>query len=154
MTRPAVRSRCSKAGRSWSIWPRRPANSWRRKAPSAGRRWNGPSGRSAAWVRWPVSYGYFAIRAEEKVPAAITRFGGEVARLLGVLDRRLNDHPWIAGEHYSIADIASYSWTRAVLDALAKAAPDDDPGVPAVENWLMAVEARPAVQQGMGVPKV
>jgi hypothetical protein len=68
-------------------------------------------------------YGYFALRAEEKVPAAIARFGEEVTRLLGVLDRRLNDHPWLAGEHYSIADIASYSWTKAVLGALAKAEP-------------------------------
>jgi GST-like protein len=126
-------------------------------APEGPERWA-----ALEWTFWQVGglgpmagqYGYFAIRAEEKVPAAITRFGGEVARLLGVLDRRLNDHPWIAGEHYSIADIASYSWTRAVLDALAKADPDSDPGVPAVENWLRAVEARPAVQQGMGVPKV
>jgi len=114
------------------------------------------------WTFWQVGglgpmagqYGYFAMRAEEKIPPAIERFGGEVGRLLGVLDRRLNDHPWIAGEHYSIADIASYSWTKAVLGALAKADPDRDPGVPAVENWLMAMEARPAVPKGMAVPQV
>ena len=114
------------------------------------------------WTFWQVGglgpmagqYNYFALRAEQKIPAAIDRFGEEVTRLLGVLDRRLNDHPWIAGEHYSIADIASYSWTKAVLGALTKAEPDRDPGVPAVENWLMAVEARPAVQRGMDVPKV
>lgn len=126
-------------------------------APEGPERWA-----ALEWTFWQVGglgpmagqYGYFVIRAEQKVPAAITRFGGEVMRLLGVLDRRLNDHPWIAGEHYSIADIASYSWTRAVLDALAKAEPDQDPGVPAIENWLMALEARPAVQRGMAVPKV
>jgi len=114
------------------------------------------------WTFWQVGglgpmagqYGYFAMRAEERIPAAIERFAGEVGRLLGVLDRRLNDHPWIAGEHYSIADIASYSWTKAVLGALAKADPDRDPGVPAVENWLMAMEARPAVPRGMAVPQV
>ncbi len=126
-------------------------------APEGPERWA-----ALEWTFWQVGglgpmagqYGYFAMRAEEKIPAAINRFGGEVARLLGVLDRRLNDHPWIAGEHYSIADIAAFSWTKAVLAAMAKAEPDRDAGVPAVENWLMAMEARPAVQQGMAVPKV
>ncbi|KQV62051.1 MULTISPECIES: glutathione S-transferase N-terminal domain-containing protein [unclassified Caulobacter] len=126
-------------------------------APEGSERWA-----ALEWTFWQVGglgpmagqYGYFAMRAEEKIPAAIQRFGGEVARLLGVLDRRLNDHPWIAGEHYSIADIASYSWTKAVLAAMGRAEPDRDAGVPAVENWLMAMEARPAVQQGMAVPKV
>jgi GST-like protein len=126
-------------------------------APEGPERWA-----ALEWTFWQVGglgpmagqYGYFAMRAEEKIPAAIKRFGGEVARLLGVLDRRLNDHPWLAGEYYSIADIASYSWTKAVLGAMAKAEPDRDAGVPAVESWLMAMEARPAVQQGMAVPKV
>ncbi|MET3664334.1 glutathione S-transferase N-terminal domain-containing protein [Caulobacter sp. 1776] len=114
------------------------------------------------WTFWQVGglgpmagqYNYFAMRAEEKIPAAIARFGDEVTRLLGVLDRRLNDHPWIAGEHYSIADIATFTWTKAALAAMAKAEPDREPGVPAVENWLMAMQARPAVQQGMAVPKL
>jgi GSH-dependent disulfide-bond oxidoreductase len=126
-------------------------------APAGPERWA-----ALEWTFWQVGglgpmagqYGYFAMRAEEKIPVAIQRFGGEVARLLGVLDRRLNDHPWIAGEHYSIADIAAFSWTKAVLAAMGKAEPDREAGVPAVENWLMAMEARPAVQQGMAVPKV
>ena len=126
-------------------------------APEGPERWA-----ALEWTFWQVGglgpmagqYGYFAVRAEERIPIAIQRFGGEVARLLGVLDRRLNDHPWIAGEHYSIADIAAFSWTKAVLAAMDKAEPDRDAGIPAVENWLMAMEARPAVQQGMAVPKV
>lgn len=126
-------------------------------APEGPERWA-----ALEWTFWQVGglgpmagqYGYFAVRAEEKIPPAIERFAGEVGRLLGVLDRRLNDHPWLAGEHYSIADIASYSWTKAVLGALAKADPDRDPGVPAVENWLAAMEARPAVLRGMSVPRV
>ncbi len=126
-------------------------------APEGPERWA-----ALEWTFWQVGglgpmagqYGYFAMRAKEKVPPAIDRFGAEVMRLLGVLDRRLNDHPWLAGEHYSIADIAAYSWTKAVLDALAKAEPDQEPGVPAVENWLATMGARPAVQKGMAVPKV
>ena len=86
--------------------------------------------------------------------ARLTGLGEEVARLLGVMDRRLNDHPWLAGEHFSIADIASYAWTKAILAALAKAEPDREPGVPAVEAWLQAVGDRPAVQRGMAVPQV
>ena len=126
-------------------------------APDGPERWA-----ALEWTFWQVGglgpmagqYGYFAVRAEEKVPPAIARFGAEVGRLLGVLDRRLNDHPWIAGEHYSIADIASYSWTKAVLGALTKADPDSDPGVPAVEAWLQAMDGREAVQRGMAVPKI
>ncbi|WP_454761870.1 glutathione S-transferase N-terminal domain-containing protein [Caulobacter segnis] len=126
-------------------------------APSGPERWA-----ALEWTFWQVGglgpmagqYNYFAVRAEEKLPLAINRFGEEVTRLLGVMDRRLNDHPWLAGEHFSIADIASYAWTKAILAALAKAEQERDPGVLAVENWLMAVEARPAVQRGMAVPQV
>ena len=126
-------------------------------APSGPERWA-----ALEWTFWQVGglgpmagqYNYFALRADEKIPAAINRFGDEVTRLLGVMDRRLNDHPWLAGEHFSIADIASYAWTKAILAALAKAEPDREPGVPAVEAWLQAVGDRPAVQRGMAVPQV
>lgn len=126
-------------------------------APSGPERWA-----ALEWTFWQVGglgpmagqYNYFALRADEKIPAAINRFGDEVTRLLGVMDRRLNDHPWLAGEHFSIADIASYAWTKAILTALAKAEPDREPGVPAVEAWVQAVGDRPAVQRGMAVPQV
>lgn len=126
-------------------------------APSGPERWA-----ALEWTFWQVGglgpmagqYNYFALRAEQKLPLAIDRFGEEVTRLLGVMDRRLNDHPWLAGEHFSIADIASYAWTKAILAALAKAEPDREPGVPAVEAWVQAVGDRPAVQRGMDVPKV
>jgi len=126
-------------------------------APSGPERWA-----ALEWSFWQVGglgpmsgqYKYFALRAEEKLPAAINRFGEEVTRLLGVMDRRLNDHPWLAGEHFSIADIASYAWTKAILAAFAEAEPDREPGVPAVEAWVQAVGDRPAVQRGMAVPQV
>jgi GSH-dependent disulfide-bond oxidoreductase len=126
-------------------------------APEGPERWA-----ALEWTFWQVGglgpmsgqYNYFALRAEDKLPAAINRFGDEVVRLLGVMDRRLNDHPWLAGEHFSIADIASYAWTKAILAALAKAEPDREPGVPAVEAWVQAIGGRPAVQRGMDVPQV
>jgi GST-like protein len=126
-------------------------------APSGPERWA-----ALEWTFWQVGglgpmagqYNYFALRAEEKLPLAINRFGEEVTRLLGVMDRRLNDHPWLAGEHFSIADIASFAWTKAILAAMAKAEPDREPGVPAVEAWVQAVGDRPAVQRGMAVPQV
>ena len=126
-------------------------------APSGPERWA-----ALEWTFWQVGglgpmagqYNYFALRADEKIPVAISRFGDEVTRLLGVMDRRLNDHPWLAGEHFSIADIASYAWTKAILAALAKAEPEREPGVPAVEAWVQAVGDRPAVQRGMAVPQV
>ncbi|MBO9546129.1 glutathione S-transferase N-terminal domain-containing protein [Caulobacter sp.] len=126
-------------------------------APEGPERWA-----ALEWTFWQVGglgpmagqYNYFAVRAEEKLPLAVGRFGDEVTRLLGVMDRRLNDHPWLAGEHVSIADIASYAWTKAILAALAKAEPGHEPGVPAVEAWLQAMGDRPAVQRGMAVPQV
>ena len=126
-------------------------------APSGPERWA-----ALEWTFWQVGglgpmagqYNYFALRAEEKLPLAINRFGEEVTRLLGVMDRRLNDHPWLAGEHFSIADIASFAWTKAILAAMAKAEPDREPGVPAVEAWVQAVGDRPAVRRGMAVPQV
>jgi GST-like protein len=50
--------------------------------------------------------------------------------------------------------LLSYSWTKAALGALAKAEPNREPGVPAVEAWVLAMDARPAVQRGMAVPQV
>jgi GST-like protein len=113
------------------------------------------------WTFWQVGglgpmvgqLGYFALRASETQELAIDRFGDEVRRLLGVMEGRLEKHPYLAGEAYSIADIASYAWTRAALETLEKIQPDR-PALPAVRRWLKTVGARPAVARGMAVPKV
>jgi GST-like protein len=52
---------------------------------------------------------HFALYAPEKLPYAISRYVNETNRLYGVLDRRLADHEYLAGE-FSIADMASYPW--------------------------------------------
>ena len=121
-----------------------------------------PSGRARVaaleWTFWQVGglgpmagqLGYFALRAPEASELAIDRFGDEVRRLLGVMEGRLGKVPYLAGEAYSIADIASYAWTRAALETLEKIQPDK-PALPAVRAWLSAVGSRPAVIKGMDV---
>ena len=114
-----------------------------------------------AWLAWSVSglgpmlgqWNYFARRAPEPVPAAVDRFTAEVARLFGVLERRLSQGTYLAGD-YSIADISTYTWTAAVLHPFQKAAPQALGPTPYIERWMAEIAARPAVQRGMQVPQV
>lgn len=89
-----------------------------------------------------VFYRYFP----EKIPAAITRYQNETRRLYEVLNSRLEEVEYLAGE-YSIADIATYPWL-AVHD-WAGVSVD---GLPALQRWMDAVAARPAVQKGLCIP--
>ena len=74
--------------------------------------------------------------------------------MLGVVERRLSEAPYLAGDDYSIADIACYPWllgaTTALKEPLAKSLQDK----PALHHWLATVGARPAVVTGMQVPRV
>jgi len=88
---------------------------------------------------------HFRAYAPEKIPYAIDRYTNEAKRLYGVLDRRLADHDYVAGD-YSIADIAIFPWMRY----------GDRRGVnvdefPNVKRWFEAINARPAVQRGVEV---
>jgi GST-like protein len=91
-------------------------------------------------------YNHFARYATEKIPYAIERYGNEVKRLHRVLDKRLGEAPYLAGEEYSIADIATFPWIRN---------PDhrgiDLNDYPNVKRWHDAIAARPAVQRGVMV---
>jgi GST-like protein len=91
-------------------------------------------------------YGHFATFAPEKIPYAIERYSKESLRLLGVLDGRLRDHDYLAGE-YSIADVCTYPWVAGMQDRLPGAG-----GFAHVNAWLSRVGARPAVQKGMSLP--
>jgi GST-like protein len=114
------------------------------------------------WLFWSIGgvgpmfgqFGYFALRAEEKTPAAIDRFTDEAVRLIAVMEKRLAETPHLAGEAYSIADVCSYPWVKAILGPLRDKAGDKLSPTPAVDRWLESVGARPAVQRGMAVPKV
>jgi GST-like protein len=82
------------------------------------------------------------------VPYAIARYTKETQRLYGVLNERLKDHAYLAGE-YSIADIATYPWV-----ARYEWHRTDLNDFPNVKRWFDALSARMAVQVGMNVPAV
>lgn len=91
-------------------------------------------------------YNHFASYAPEKLPYAIERYGNEVRRLHRVLEKRLSASAFLAGDAYSIADIATFPWIRN---------PDrrgiDLAEFPSVKRWHDAIAARPAVQRGVSV---
>ena len=125
-----------------------------------------PSGparfKALEWLHWQVGglgpmlgqLGFFAVRSSEKAPLAIARFTAEADRLLGVMERRLAQAPYLAGEDYSIADIACYPWAVAATSFLKEPLAGSLAGKPSLDRWLGAVGARPAVQKGMTVPAV
>lgn len=89
---------------------------------------------------------HFLRAAPEKVPYAIERYSRETRRLYGVLDRRLGEAPFLAGE-YSIADMATYPWVARHEWHKVELA-----DFPSVKRWFEAIGARPAVARGMAVP--
>lgn len=94
--------------------------------------------------------GHFTLYAKENVPYGVERYTSEARRLLGVMETQLARAPWIAGQDYSIADIAIFPWTNSILRVpqFPTLAP-----WPAVCRWREAMFARPAVQRGLERPK-
>ena len=92
---------------------------------------------------------HFLRNAKEKVPYAIQRLTKEKDRLYAVLDKRLGETAYLAGDEYSIADIATYPWV-----ARYEWHQTNLNDFPNVKRWFDAITARPAVQRGMQVPKV
>jgi GST-like protein len=113
-------------------------------------------GRSVAtqWLMWQIGglgpmhgqANVFNRYFPEKIPAVIARYQNETMRLFGVMDRRLGQEEFLAGD-YSIADIACWPWVMQ----------HDWAGLDISEfvhltRWLAAIGARPAVQRGAAVP--
>ncbi|MEI9926674.1 MAG: glutathione binding-like protein [Sphingomonas sp.] len=98
------------------------------------------------WLMWQMGglgpmagqNGHFGVYAPEKIPYAIDRYVKETNRLYGVLNRRLEGRPFIAGD-YSIADMACYPWI--VPHEAHKQNIDDFPNL---KRWFEAIAARPA----------
>jgi GST-like protein len=88
---------------------------------------------------------HFRIYAPEKITYAIDRYTNETNRLYGVLDNRLADREFLAGE-YSIADMAAFPWAK-----LWERQGQDISGFKNMQRWLQANAARPAVQRGLAV---
>src|ERR1700756_1257908 len=107
------------------------------------------------WLFWqmvglgPMSgqNNHFAHYAVEKLPYAIDRYRNEVNRLYGVLDRRLADRPYLAGD-YSIADMASYPWVVPHERQGQKIA-----DFPNLKRWLDTIAVRPAVVRAYALVK-
>lgn len=99
------------------------------------------------WLFWQVGglgpmagqNHHFTQYAPDKLPYAIERYVKETARLYGVLDKRLADRAFVAGDAYSIADMATYPWI--VPHRNQQQNLDDFPNV---KRWFDAVQMRPA----------
>ena len=107
------------------------------------------------WLNWQMGglgpmagqNGHFLLYAPEKIPYAIDRYGREIKRLYGVLDKQLEKTgAYIAGPEYSIADIACFPW---VMTHKAQQLTLDD--YPSIKRWFADVRARPQVQAGLAV---
>ncbi|WP_110717612.1 glutathione-dependent disulfide-bond oxidoreductase [Salinicola acroporae] len=110
------------------------------------------------WLFWQMGsapylgggFGHFYAYAPEKIEYAIDRFTMEAKRQLDVLDRRLAETRYLAGDEYTIADIAIWSWYgQLALGRLYDAAEFlDVESYENVQRWAKEIDARPAVQRG------
>lgn len=101
------------------------------------------------WLFWQVAglgpmlgqNHHFNHFAPQPVPYAIERYQVETQRLYQVMNKRLEQVPWLAGQHYSIADIAAWPWINA--HARQRISLED---YPAVFNWFERIRTRPATE--------
>lgn len=122
-----------------------------------------PEGRAETlnWLFWQMGsapflgggFGHFYAYAPERYEYPINRFTMETKRLLDVLDRQLSEHRYVAGDSYTIADIAIWPWYGAlVLNDLYSAAEFLSAGdYTHVLRWANEIAARPAVIRGRKV---
>ncbi len=111
-----------------------------------------------SWLFWQMSstpylgggFGHFYAYAPTKIEYCIDRFAMEVKRQLDVLDRHLAVNEYMAGDEYSIADMAIWPWYGAlVVNAVYEAAEFlDTASYTHVNRWTDQIAARPAVQRG------
>jgi len=111
-----------------------------------------------SWLFWQMGsapflgggFGHFYAYAPLKIEYAIDRFAMEVKRQLDVLDRRLGENEYIAGDSYTIADMAIFPWygglAKGWLYGAAEFLSVDE--YKSVQRWASTVSARPAVQRG------
>ena len=89
---------------------------------------------------------HFRIYAPEKIDYAVNRYTNEAKRLYGVMDKRLGEQAFLAGSQYTIADIASFPWTRSWKNQGIELADFVN-----VQRWFDEISARPAVIRGVAV---
>jgi GSH-dependent disulfide-bond oxidoreductase len=111
-----------------------------------------------SWLFWQMGsapylgggFGHFYAYAPTKIEYCIDRFAMEVKRQLDVLDRQLAQHPYIAGDEYSIADMAIWPWYGALVAGLVYDAAEFLQGdsYTHVNRWMKEIAERPAVKRG------
>ena len=111
-----------------------------------------------SWLFWQMGsapylgggFGHFYAYAPTKIEYAIDRFAMEVKRQLDVLDRRLADNAYLAGDDYSIADIAVWPWYGSLAKGLLYEAGEflQVQEYKNLQRWTDAIAARPAVRRG------
>ena len=117
-----------------------------------------------SWLFWQMGsapylgggFGHFYAYAPFKIEYAIDRFSMEAKRQLDVLDQRLAQSPYLAGNDYTIADMAVWAWYGALaLGHLYEAAEFlDVQSYTHVQRWAAEIAARPAVKRGRRVNRV
>jgi GST-like protein len=117
-----------------------------------------------SWLFWQMGsapylgggFGHFYAYAPLKIEYAIDRFAMEIKRQLDVLDRHLADHAYMAGDAYSIADIAIWPWYGALAKGLIYEAGEflQVNEYKHVQRWTDAIATRPAVRRGRMVNRV
>ena len=107
---------------------------------------------AAEWLMWQMGglgpmlgqHGHFKLYAPERIAYATDRYRREAERLYGVMDRRLGDHDYLAGAHYSIADMACFPWVQTY-----RAQEIDLDGFAHIKRWYEVLKQRPGLRRGM-----
>jgi GSH-dependent disulfide-bond oxidoreductase len=117
-----------------------------------------------SWLFWQVGsapflgggFGHFYAYAPTRIEYAIDRFAMEVKRELDVLDRRLAENSYLAGDRYTIADIAVWPWYGGLAQGLLYEAGEflQVGGYRNVQRWAESIAARPAVKRGRMVNRI
>ncbi len=112
------------------------------------------------WLMWQMGglgpmmgqLGWFVVSDKGQTPTGVNRYAAEVERLFNVLEKRLSESHYVAGDDYSIADIATYPW---IAQYRVRVKDHIEPLIaarPFISNWLETVGRREAVQRGMKLP--
>ena len=117
-----------------------------------------------SWLFWQVGsgpflgggFGHFYAYAPVKIRYPIDRFAMEVKRQLDVLDRHLADNAYLAGDDYTIADMAAWPWYGALAQGKLYGAGEflQVQEYEHVQRWTQAIAARPAVMRGRMVNRI
>jgi GST-like protein len=116
-----------------------------------------------SWLFWQMGsapylgggFGHFYAYAPEKLEYPINRFAMEVKRQLDVLDRNLAERSFLAGDDYTIADMATFPWYGALVQGKLYEAGEflDVASYANVVRWASEIQQRPAVRRGQRVNK-